>query len=147
MAARQGSCFCGAITYEVTGKPTLSAFCHCTRCQKMNGSPCIWTIHFPASAFSWTSTNPKLDKYVTDGKPYKTRYRCKTCGCCVGSYNSITENWSVWGTQIERDENGLTKDYDALKPTAHIFYSTAVIEVGGDGLGKWEGYENKSLRI
>ncbi|KAJ7070660.1 hypothetical protein C8F01DRAFT_1206404 [Mycena amicta] len=125
-----GSCFCGATSYTVSGTPTLSA---------PAGSPCIWTIHFPAAAFSWTTNDPQLDSYVTEGKQWKTRYRCKACGCCVGS---------VWGTQLERDENGVTKDYEIVKPTAHIFYSTAIIAVGeDDGLGKWEGYESKSTHL
>ncbi|KAJ7024385.1 Mss4-like protein [Mycena alexandri] len=144
-----GACFCGAISYTVTGKPTLSAYCHCTRCQRMTGSACIWTIHFPASAFAWTHPEPQdvvLDKWVTEGKPWKTRYRCTKCGCCVASHNTKTESWSVWGSQLERNENGVTKDLAVIKPTAHIYYGTHLLDVKDD-LGKWEGYEYKSNRI
>ncbi|KAF7303086.1 hypothetical protein MKEN_01272100 [Mycena kentingensis (nom. inval.)] len=144
MSTRKGSCFCGAVNYTVSGSPVRSAFCHCTRCQKMNGSPCIWTIHFPNSAFAWTTSDPAVDGYATDGKLYKTRYRCKACGVCIASYNSKTENWSIWGTQLERGDNGVTKDYDAVKPTSHMFYGTAIISAGDDGLGRWEGYEGTS---
>ncbi|KAJ7116823.1 Mss4-like protein [Mycena crocata] len=144
-----GACFCRAITYTVTGKPTLSAYCHCTRCQILNGSAFIWTIHFHSSAFAWTHPEPHdtaLETYVTEGKPWKTRFRCKKCGSCVGSYNKQTENWSVWGAQLDRDEAGATKNWDGIKPTAHIFYGTAMVQCA-DELGKWEGYEDKSKRI
>ncbi|KAJ7665407.1 Mss4-like protein [Mycena polygramma] len=144
-----GACFCGAVSYTVAGKPTLSAYCHCTRCQIMNGSAFIWTLHFPASAFTWTHSEPHsaaLETYVTEGKPWKTRFRCIKCGVCVGSYNTKTEHWSVWGAQFGRDENGVTKDVESVKPTAHIFYETRMVEVN-DQLGKWEGYEGKSTRI
>ncbi|KAJ7204433.1 Mss4-like protein [Mycena pura] len=151
-----GSCFCGAVSYTVTGKPTLSAYCHCTRCQvpahftaSATGSALIWTIHYPTAAFAWTQSEPHdahLDSYVTGGKPWKTRYRCKTCGSCVASHNTKVGSWSVWGTQFERDENGETKDLEGVRPTAHIFYDTAIVNVD-DGLGKWDGYEGKSTRL
>ncbi|KAJ7109819.1 Mss4-like protein [Mycena epipterygia] len=147
-SVRAGACFCGSVSYTVTGDPTLSAYCHCSRCQVMNGSAFIWTIHFPAAAFAWTHSDPHntvLDTYVTEGKPWKTRYRCKNCGCCVASYNDRTMAWSVWGTQLER-EGGVTKNLDGVGPTAHIFYGTRLVDVN-DELGKWEGYENKSTRI
>ncbi|KAK7063887.1 Mss4-like protein [Favolaschia claudopus] len=144
-----GACFCGSVSYTVTGKPKLSAFCHCTRCQRLSGSTFIWTIHFPAPAFTWTHLEPHtaaLDSYVTDGKPWKTRYRCKRCGVCVASHNTQTDNVSVWGVHLERDENGVTKDLDSIKPTAHTFYATRILDVG-DNLGKWEGLEGSSTRM
>jgi hypothetical protein len=64
----------------------------------------------------------------------------------VSSYNAKTDRWSVWGCQLERDENGKIKGWDIAKPTAHMFYGTRVLDVG-DGLSKWEGYENKSAKL
>ncbi|KAJ7492243.1 Mss4-like protein [Mycena latifolia] len=144
-----GACFCRSVSYTVSGKPTLSAYCHCTRCQIMNGSAFIWTIHFPAAAFAWTHSDPHgaaLDTYVTEGKPWKTRYRCKNCGCCVASYNTKTEHWSVWGAQLDRQEGGAPRNLEGVKPTSHIFYETRLVDVN-DELSKWEGYEGKSTRI
>ncbi|KAJ7292927.1 Mss4-like protein [Mycena rebaudengoi] len=144
-----GRCFCGLVSYSFKGKPILSAYCHCTRCQAMTGSALIWTIHVASEVFSWTHSEPHdaaLDSYVTEGKTYKTRYRCKRCGCCVSSYNSNTEHWSVFGPQLERVEGGEIKNLDIVKPTAHIFYGTRLVDVA-DELGKWEGYEETSSRI
>ncbi|KAJ7269341.1 Mss4-like protein [Mycena haematopus] len=144
-----GACFCRAVSYTVTGKPTLSAYCHCSRCQIMTGSALIWTIHFPESAFAWTHAEPHsaaTDTYITDGKPWKTRFRCQKCGTCVASYNTKTKSWSVWGAQLDRDESGATNDLDSVKPTAHIFYETRLVDVK-DELSKWDGYENKSTRM
>jgi hypothetical protein len=64
----------------------------------------------------------------------------------VGSYNIKTDNWSVWGAQLQREDDGVTKDLESVKPTAHIFYGTRIVDVNDD-LGKWEGYENKSTRM
>src|SRR5580658_3795305 len=33
-----GACFCGSVTYTVSGMPVLSAYCHCTNCQRLNGT-------------------------------------------------------------------------------------------------------------
>ncbi|KAK7063888.1 Mss4-like protein [Favolaschia claudopus] len=144
-----GTCYCGSVSYTVTGNPTLSAFCHCTRCQRMNGAAFIWTIHFPATAFIWTHSEPHsvaLNSYAAEDKPWKTRYRCKNCGVCVASRNTETESVSVWGVQLERHEDGATKDLDSVRPTAHIFYATRIVDVQ-DNLGKWEGYEGSSTRM
>ncbi|KAF9469615.1 Mss4-like protein, partial [Collybia nuda] len=144
-----GGCFCGAVTYRVIGPPLLSAYCHCTLCQRLNASPFIHTIHFPDTAFIWTHTEPHenaLDCFVVPEKPWKTRWRCKQCGCCISSHNSKANKWSVWAAQLERDKEGKIKGWDDLKPTAHMFYGTRLVNVD-DGLGKWEGYENKSTKL
>lgn len=196
----QGSCFCGAVSYTVSGSPVLSAFCHCTNCQRLSGEsrtpsltmnpeltpePCafislhrilptifppkgcpfVHTIHFPESAFAWThsatsqaesgaaeasrtTTAPEssLDSFVVPSKPWKTRWRCRSCGACVSSANSKTGNRSVWGAQLARDGEGKIIGWDIVKPTDHIFYDTRMLNVK-DGLGKWEGYEGSSERL
>ncbi|EJF63703.1 hypothetical protein DICSQDRAFT_54899 [Dichomitus squalens LYAD-421 SS1] len=145
----KGACFCGAVSYEVTGDPTLRAFCHCTLCQRLTGSPFIHTVHFPSSAFSWTHGAPhedRLDAYAVASKPHKTRWRCKTCGACVMSANAKTGSCSVWGAHLARDDAGNIIDWERVKPTAHMFYGTRMLDVD-DGLAKWEGYENGSARL
>ena len=47
---------------------------------------------------------------------------------------------------MERNDDGKIKNWDIIKPTAHMFYGTRVLDVGDD-LGKWEGYENKSAEL
>ena len=39
-----GSCFCGAIKYELSAPPVLRAYCHCTKCQRMTG---MFLFHIP----------------------------------------------------------------------------------------------------
>jgi len=47
---------------------------------------------------------------------------------------------------LERDEKGRIKDWNTIKPTAHIFYETRMVDVQDD-LGKWSGYEDISERL
>ncbi|OSX62128.1 hypothetical protein POSPLADRAFT_1143555 [Postia placenta MAD-698-R-SB12] len=148
-APLKGSCFCTAVTYVVSGAPALSAFCHCTQCQRQFASPFVHAIHVASSAFSWTHSEPhdaQLDTFVIPTKPWKTRYRCKNCGVCVAGRNSQTGNCSIWGATLERTKDGKIKAWDVVKPTAHIFYGTRMVEVNDD-LGKWEGFEGKSNRV
>lgn len=107
------------------------------------------TIHFPASAFTWTHAAPHedcLDTYVIPNRPHKTRWRCKACGACVMSANAKTSSCSVWGAHLARDADGRIVDWARVRPTAHIFYGTRMLDVV-DGLGKWEGYEGGSARL
>ena len=39
-----GSCFCGAVKYELSAPPVLRAYCHCTKCQRMTG---MFLFHIP----------------------------------------------------------------------------------------------------
>ena len=106
-------------------------------------------MHFEASAFTWTHNDtPELhmDSFAIHGKPHKQRWRCKTCGSGVASYNKNTNRWSVWGCQLERDEDGKIKDWDNIRPTVHMFYGTRVLDIN-DNLDKWEGYENQSAKL
>lgn len=33
-----GSCFCGAVKYEIRGELGTAYYCHCSRCRKISGS-------------------------------------------------------------------------------------------------------------
>ena len=131
------------------------------------GCPFVHTIHFPKDAFSWThaakggtssadealSEGPapplseaQLESFVIPSKPWKTRFRCRSCGACVMSTNAKTGSCSVWGAHLARDADGRILGWDGVQPTAHIFYGTRMLDVA-DGLGKWEGYEARSARV
>lgn len=47
---------------------------------------------------------------------------------------------------MKRDEGGKIERWELVKPSAHIFYGTRMLDIKDD-LGKWEGYEGKSDRI
>ncbi|KAK0466345.1 Mss4-like protein [Desarmillaria tabescens] len=142
-----GGCYCGQLRYTVRGLPLLSAFCHCTLCQRFNSAVFIHTIHFSSAAFSWTRfEEDKVHIYEVADKPWKRRHRCANCGCTVASFNTKKDEWSVWGAQLDRDDAGKRKNWELLKPTAHIFYETRMVDIADD-LGKWDGYEGLSNRL
>ncbi|KAF8346837.1 Mss4-like protein [Amanita rubescens] len=133
----KGGCICGSVSYRIIGKPIRSVYCHCTLCQRLNACAFIHTIHFPASAFTWTHKEPHgdaIETYSVESKPWKVRSRCKNCGR------------SIWSAQLERDELGKIKYWDILKPTGHIFYGMRMLDIHDD-LAKWEGYNDDSNRL
>ncbi|KAF8327928.1 Mss4-like protein [Cantharellus anzutake] len=142
-----GGCFCKRVRYsiDVDIPPLLNAYCHCTRCQKLFGAPFIHTIHLRPEAFKWTTAPIPLsnvtDEYVVIN--VKHRFRCKTCGSHIASWNEAKQKWSVWGATLDRDVNGRIIDWSFVKPTDHMFYGTRMLDIP-DNLGKWEGYPNQS---
>ncbi|KAF8915076.1 Mss4-like protein [Mucidula mucida] len=136
-ATHEGSCFCGQTSWKIVGKPLLSAYCHCTLCQRITSSAFLHTMYF------WPARSPVPS--VKD-KPWKGCHRCTKCGAVVTAHNARRGTWSFGSSQLARDENGKIKEWDYVKPTAHIFYGTRMLDIN-DQLGKWDGYENKSNRI
>jgi hypothetical protein len=115
----QGHCACGALSYTLTpsGPPRLSAYCHCTRCQRFNGAPFVHTMHLPYAAVQWHPSPPAPPPRVSsellrndeeraqqqarpDGawsekmhvfeamKERKWKLRCRECGSPMGSWNA-----------------------------------------------------------
>ena len=36
-----GHCYCGAVTFEITGKSEWIGHCHCVSCRKQTGAPVV----------------------------------------------------------------------------------------------------------
>ncbi|KAG6336997.1 hypothetical protein ID866_2098 [Astraeus odoratus] len=98
-------------------------------------------MHFDETAFRWTmvqDVDTLLDSYDNPLKPHKRRYRCKGCGVCVVSHNSITRRYSVWGGTLERDgDSGRILDWEKIKPTAHQFYGTRGFDSVALSVASW----------
>ncbi|KAH8835106.1 Mss4-like protein [Flagelloscypha sp. PMI_526] len=147
----QGSCFCGAVTFQVVGVPNWSAYCHCTVCQRLTGSPFIHTVHYPYSAFSWTLPSGVVAQDLLDeyrlGPGRGMRYRCKKCGICPCDFSPDAKEAIIRGPHLDRDkETEKIIHWDIVKPTAHIYYTSALVSVEDD-LPKFEGYTNNSRRM
>ena len=91
MPTIKGSCLCGGITYEVTGKLRDVIACHCTQCRKTSG-------HFVA-ATACDDDDLKFNKLDTltwyRSSPIAERGFCNRCGSTmffrpqVGNFTSI----------------------------------------------------------
>ncbi|KAG0149858.1 hypothetical protein CROQUDRAFT_668966 [Cronartium quercuum f. sp. fusiforme G11] len=135
---------------------TLSAYCHCTNCQRLNGSPFVWTTHWKHQALVWISPSMvPFNSKVEGGLPEtvdvfesmpgrKFKLRCKSCGSPIGSY-STTLSRNPSNHYSDRHTNPII-GWDLIKPTVHQFYGTRIMDVK-DQLTRWAGYEAQSERL
>lgn len=77
-----GGCACGAIRYEITGKPVFSNHCQCRDCQHQSGTGHGSYLTFSAEGVTLTGTASTWDRAGDSGHT-KTRGFCATCGSPV----------------------------------------------------------------
>ena len=74
--AATGGCFCGQITYRVTGPIGPANQCHCSMCRKRFGGAGSVMSGVAPGAFAWTSGEEHLTRFGTEwGLGF-----CSTCG-------------------------------------------------------------------
>jgi hypothetical protein len=76
-----GGCLCGAVRYEIDGRISPIAFCHCSKCRKSNGTAFHSGSLCRASRFRWVSGGDEITVYRTPSG-YATQF-CRTCGSPV----------------------------------------------------------------
>jgi hypothetical protein len=82
MSTLQGSCLCGAITFDVRDAQMLVE-CHCTRCRKWTGCSSLPAVVAPATGLVLTVGEALLGRYVQEG--FSPRHFCTRCGTSLYS--------------------------------------------------------------
>ncbi|MDH5631166.1 MAG: GFA family protein, partial [Gammaproteobacteria bacterium] len=76
----KGSCLCGEVSYQYTGKALVFQYCHCTRCQKFTGSAHASNLIVNPEQFEWLSGEELVGHYeLPEAKHFATSF-CKQCG-------------------------------------------------------------------
>ena len=75
----QGGCYCGAIRYELSAKPTFKAQCHCRACQHISGGGPNYFMAIPEDGFTYTNGAPS-EFTRNDIEAPVTREFCGICG-------------------------------------------------------------------
>lgn len=76
----EGGCLCGAIRYEITGAPVMTAICHCSLCRRASTvSSMAWAM-FRKHQVSFLGVRPATYASSTDGR----RSFCPACGTQIG---------------------------------------------------------------
>jgi len=119
-----GSCFCGAITLEVTGTPEGMGYCHCRSCRSWSAAPVNAFSLWKADAVQITSGRAHLATFQKT--PLSQRKYCAKCGGHLMN---------------EHPPLGLVDVYAATIPTlvftpsVHVNYAETVLPMR-DGLPK-----------
>ena len=73
-----GSCLCGAVTYEVTGDPMMTGYCHCSRCRRATGAGAAAVAIVATDTVTVTAGQDQIETFRPEG--WANRSFCKTCG-------------------------------------------------------------------
>jgi hypothetical protein len=76
-----GSCFCGAVRYEVRGEIGPAYYCHCSRCRKISGSAFSANAVVRSSEFVVVQGHDWLKAITSDTGV--NRIFCSNCGSSI----------------------------------------------------------------
>lgn len=113
-----GSCFCGAVQFTVTGEPEAMGYCHCESCRRWSAGPINAFTLWKPEAVQVTQGSEEIGTYHKTPQSY--RKWCKVCGGHVFS---------------EHPTMGLTDVYAAVipdfpfQPGVHVNYQESVLRI------------------
>ena len=123
-----GSCFCGAVTLEVSGEPEAMGYCHCRSCRSWSGGPVNAFSLWKPEAVKVTAGKDKLA--VFKKTPLSERTYCSKCG------GHLMTNHPPLGMI---DVFAATLPTLAFKPGVHVNYAETVLPMK-DGLPKLKDF-------
>lgn len=112
----RGSCFCGAVHYEVSAEPIGIGNCHCRACQKATGAAYFTEAVFPESSVAMHGTLAECASHADSGA---MAYRgfCPKCGSTVIGYGGSSGTVAIAVSTL--DESGL------FEPQMDIYTASA----------------------
>jgi hypothetical protein len=108
-----GSCLCGEVAYEMTGRPVVMYQCHCNRCRKSRSAAHGANLFYKVADFRWTRGEENVVEYkVPDAKHFTTAF-CRTCGGSTPKVATARGMVIVPAGPLDTDPG--------MRPAAHIF--------------------------
>src|SRR5262245_60516289 len=105
-----GGCHCGAIRYQILGKPKDISLCHCSDCRRNSGAPVMAWAGLPEGSLTVTKGNPKTFK--SSGATFRSF--CGDCGTGL-FYRNAEFLPGIVEVQLSTLDSP-----DALAPTMHV---------------------------
>ncbi|TNF88260.1 MAG: GFA family protein [Gammaproteobacteria bacterium] len=144
-ARYHASCHCGTVRYEARADPVDAKLCHCRDCQVLHGAPMQWAAIFHKRDVRFTAGIEHLRFYHApsraEARERPCKVACRRCGTPIAD-----EGRNMWLAFPSLFEFGTPTVPRAFQPSAHIFYSSRVMEVD-DGLPKWSGHKERSRLV
>ncbi len=142
-ARYRARCHCGAVRYEVAADPLDAKICHCRECQVLHGAPMQWAAIFEKRDVRFTAGAEHLKFYHAPGRvearEQPCKVACRLCGTLIADEGR--RMWLAFPSLFDFETVPT-----AFQPSAHIFYSSRVMDVD-DGLPKWSGHKGKSRLV
>lgn len=119
-----GECFCGAITYGISGKLLDARSCHCSRCRKAFSSQASAYALVNSNEFGWLTGEDLLTSYDS-----QHGYGLQFCSICGSTLCGVFEG-AIHGVTL-----GCINGDPEIEIGRHIFVgSKATWEVIPDGV-------------
>ncbi len=112
----KGSCLCGGVAYEVSGRASQFGYDHCSRCRKASGSAFMAELFCDPADFRWTAGESLLKVYeapVRKAPPGYRRVFCSVCGCSVPDVRADVNLVFIPAGSLDEDPG--------IRPQAHIY--------------------------
>ena len=119
-----GTCFCGAVEFEVTGEPVAMGYCHCDSCRSWSATP--------VNAFTlWSMENVRITKGAGLVRTFSrtANSRRKWCDTCGGHLMTEVPEWKMV------DVYAATIPSLPFRPAVHVHCDNMVLTIK-DGLPK-----------
>lgn len=96
-----GSCLCGACTFELKGKISAVGKCHCSKCRKVSGTGSNAVHWARPDNLLWLTGEDNIKSFVRpDG--WGTSF-CQTCGSPVPNMPADESMWFVPAGLMDED--------------------------------------------
>jgi hypothetical protein len=116
----EGSCHCGAISYQAEVDPGEVSICHCTDCQALTGSAFRVTVPAAAADFKLTAGNPKIYVKTADSGGRRIQAFCGDCGSPIYT-TSAESNPGTIGIRV-----GTIRQKSELRPSRQFWRHSAL---------------------
>ncbi len=100
--AVQGSCLCGGVAFEISGKTSPIGQCHCSRCRKVSGTDGNAVLYARVDGFAWLRGEGTIRRYVIKGGGWSSSF-CETCGSPVPFRQKDGRFWFVPAGLLDGD--------------------------------------------
>jgi hypothetical protein len=121
-----GSCFCGAVQFTLTGQPVAMGYCHCDSCRSWSGAPVNAFTLWKPDTLRVTRGQDRIGTYNKTPRSY--RKWCKSCGGHVFTEHPLWHLTDVYAASI----TGFP-----FKAGVHVNYQETVLPIK-DGLPKFK---------
>lgn len=82
----RGSCLCGGVQFEISGRPVGMSYCHCGRCRKVGGTTANVLVR--TNNLRWLQGTDLIRRYEPEPPFNLVRCFCSTCGSYLGETES-----------------------------------------------------------
>lgn len=131
MGEYQGSCFCGAVSFTVSGEPAAMGYCHCESCRHWSGGPLNAFTLWPPGALTITRGATLVGTY--NKTPMSFRKWCTVCGGHLFAEHPPLKLVDVFAAELPTLQ---------FVPAVHVNYAESRLPIK-DGLPKFKDFPSE----